>query len=213
MKALADLRSVWPVPPAPAPEAPVLPPGITPLARSRTDRLQPITAAFGHCPARRQCLSSCSRTDGNKLERNIVLAGLMTASALSLMGAAWATPPGVRGERWRVRRAGRRRSTFARDTTPGKSACNGQCATNWPPLAAAADAKDDGQWSVVTRDDGAKMWAYKGKPLYTYVRDTAVVSPRAASALAAGCKVDSRPTRRRGGSGMPGPPFSVFEPR
>ena len=25
----------------------------------------------------------------------------------------------------------------------------------------------------MTRDDGAKMWAYKGKPLYTYVRDTA----------------------------------------
>ena len=32
VKALADLRSVWPVPPAPAPEAPVLPPGITPPA-------------------------------------------------------------------------------------------------------------------------------------------------------------------------------------
>jgi len=61
--------------------------------------------------------------------------------------------------------------TFGRDTTPGKSACNGQCATNWPPLAAAADAKDMGDWTVVTRDDGSKMWAYKGKPLYTFAAD------------------------------------------
>ena len=103
-----------------------------------------------------------------------ILAGLIAASALSLMGAAWATPPGVTEKDGAfVAPDGKALYTFARDTTPGKSACNGQCATNWPPLAAAADAKDDGQWSVVTRDDGAKMWAYKGKPLYTYVRDTA----------------------------------------
>ena len=63
--------------------------------------------------------------------------------------------------------------TFDRDTpTPGKSACNGPCATNWPPLAAGADAKPEGKWSVVTRDDGSKMWAYDGKPLYTWSKDT-----------------------------------------
>src|SRR5262252_26479 len=53
-----------------------------------------------------------------------------------------------------------------RDTTPNKSTCNGQCATNWPPLAVAGDVKDMGSWTVVTRDDGSKQWAYKGKPLY-----------------------------------------------
>ena len=41
----------------------------------------------------------------------------------------------------------------------------------WPPLAAAAGAADDGDWTVITRDDGAKQWAYKGKPLYTYRAD------------------------------------------
>ena len=61
--------------------------------------------------------------------------------------------------------------TFDRDA-PGKSNCNGQCAQNWPPMTASADAKAAGEWTVVTRDDGAKMWAYKGKPLYTWVRDT-----------------------------------------
>lgn len=61
--------------------------------------------------------------------------------------------------------------TFDKDST-GKSACNGLCAENWPPLMAAADAKASGDWSVVTRDDGKKMWAYKGKPLYTFKKDT-----------------------------------------
>ena len=28
-----------------------------------------------------------------------------------------------------------------------------------------------GDWTVVTRDEGAKQWAYKGKPLYTFVQD------------------------------------------
>jgi predicted lipoprotein with Yx(FWY)xxD motif len=61
---------------------------------------------------------------------------------------------------------------FDRDTTAGKSACNGPCATNWPPLTAAADAKPEGDWTVITRDDGGKQWAYKGKPLYTWKSDT-----------------------------------------
>ncbi|UTD25844.1 hypothetical protein [Bradyrhizobium sp. WD16] len=55
----------------------------------------------------------------------------------------------------------------------GKSACNGPCAQNWPPLAAAADAKPAGDWTIVARDDGSKMWAYKGKPLYTWKNDKA----------------------------------------
>jgi predicted lipoprotein with Yx(FWY)xxD motif len=61
--------------------------------------------------------------------------------------------------------------TFDKDSG-GKSACNGPCAANWPPLMAGADAKASGDWSVVTRDDGTKQWAYKGKPLYTWVKDT-----------------------------------------
>ncbi len=62
--------------------------------------------------------------------------------------------------------------TFDRDTQ-GKSACNGRCAKIWAPLAATADAHDMGSWTVVTRDDGTKQWAYQGKPLYTFARDKA----------------------------------------
>ena len=54
----------------------------------------------------------------------------------------------------------------------GKSVCNGPCATNWPPLMAASGAKAEGAYTIVTRDDGGKQWAYKGKPLYTWIKDT-----------------------------------------
>ena len=53
----------------------------------------------------------------------------------------------------------------------GKSACNGPCATNWPPLMAGGNAKADGAYTIITRDDGSKQWAYKGKPLYTWAKD------------------------------------------
>jgi predicted lipoprotein with Yx(FWY)xxD motif len=61
--------------------------------------------------------------------------------------------------------------TYARDTVAGKSTCNARCAENWPPLKAPDGAKDMGNWTVVKRDDGSPMWAYKGKPLYTFARD------------------------------------------
>jgi len=62
--------------------------------------------------------------------------------------------------------------TFDRDPV-GQSACNGACAQNWPPLAAPADAKRHGDWMVVTRQDGSRQWAYRGKPLYFWVKDKA----------------------------------------
>ncbi len=62
--------------------------------------------------------------------------------------------------------------TFDKDAD-GKSMCNGPCAQNWPPLMAADDAKPTADMTIVVRDDGKKMWAYKGKPLYTFKKDTA----------------------------------------
>lgn len=59
--------------------------------------------------------------------------------------------------------------TFDKDES-GKSNCNGACAGNWPPFA-AADGKAAAGYTVVTRDDGTKQWALKGKPLYYFVGD------------------------------------------
>lgn len=60
---------------------------------------------------------------------------------------------------------------FDKDTVVGKSACNGPCIALWPALKADADAKPAGAYTVITRDDGARQWAYKDKPLYFWVKD------------------------------------------
>ena len=54
----------------------------------------------------------------------------------------------------------------------GKSSCTGVCAQTWPPLAAPATAKAAGDWGLTARDDGSRQWAYKGKPLYKWSKDT-----------------------------------------
>jgi predicted lipoprotein with Yx(FWY)xxD motif len=59
--------------------------------------------------------------------------------------------------------------TFDKDTD-GKSACNGTCATNWPAFTATSATTPAG-WTTITREDGMKQWAYKGKPLYTFAKD------------------------------------------
>lgn len=59
------------------------------------------------------------------------------------------------------------------DKEPGQSACTGQCAVEWPPAIAPADATPVGDWWVIARDDGSRQWAFRGKPLYTYSGDRA----------------------------------------
>jgi predicted lipoprotein with Yx(FWY)xxD motif len=60
--------------------------------------------------------------------------------------------------------------TFDKDTA-GVSNCYDKCAVNWPPLFAADDAKDEGEFTIVTRTDGTRMWAHEGKPLYLWIKD------------------------------------------
>lgn len=62
--------------------------------------------------------------------------------------------------------------TFDRDAAGGgKSVCNGPCATNWPPLMASASDRPQGDWTIVVRDDGSRQWAWRGKPVYYWIRD------------------------------------------
>jgi predicted lipoprotein with Yx(FWY)xxD motif len=63
--------------------------------------------------------------------------------------------------------------TFGKDTAgSGKSACNGPCAANWPPLLVDGNPAVSSDYSVITRDDGKKQLAYKGMPLYFWIKDT-----------------------------------------
>jgi predicted lipoprotein with Yx(FWY)xxD motif len=69
---------------------------------------------------------------------------------------------------------------FKADTKgSGKSTCNADCATNWPPYTLEADetleqgADDTGTVTMITRDDGTKQVAYNGWPLYYFKGDAA----------------------------------------
>jgi predicted lipoprotein with Yx(FWY)xxD motif len=53
----------------------------------------------------------------------------------------------------------------------GKSACNDGCAANWPPLLAMSGDTASGDYTIITRDDGKKQWAFRGKPLYYWSKD------------------------------------------
>jgi len=62
--------------------------------------------------------------------------------------------------------------TFGNDVAgSGKSVCNNMCATNWPPLLVEGNPAVSGDYSIITRDDGKKQLALKGKPLYFYAKD------------------------------------------
>ena len=56
---------------------------------------------------------------------------------------------------------------FRGDTMVGMSHCFDACAVSWPPLVAAAQPQPSQDWTLVTRDDGSKQWAYQDHPLYT----------------------------------------------
>ena len=62
---------------------------------------------------------------------------------------------------------------FERDTSGNKSNCNGKCNERWVPLVATGDAQAIGDFTLITRNDGSKMWAYRYRPLYTSQQDKA----------------------------------------
>lgn len=99
-------------------------------------------------------------------------AGLMFALLTACAGSAFAqgakTVDGIL-----VNASGMTLYTFDKDTAnSGKSSCTGNCIALWPAFSAPDNAQANGNWTVITRDDGKKQWAYKGMPLYTWVKDT-----------------------------------------
>jgi predicted lipoprotein with Yx(FWY)xxD motif len=102
--------------------------------------------------------------------RRATTAALLALAVAALQSAAMAQAPAKMTDGILTNSAGMTLYTFDKDAG-GKSACNGPCTANWPPLTAGADAKAAGDWSIVARDDGAKQWAYKGKPVYLWAKD------------------------------------------
>ena len=62
----------------------------------------------------------------------------------------------AKGKIW-VNTKGMTLYSFDKDVV-GKSNCNDKCATEWPPLKAAADSKAAGDWTIVARDDGVIVY-------------------------------------------------------
>jgi predicted lipoprotein with Yx(FWY)xxD motif len=71
-----------------------------------------------------------------------------------------------------VDRRGMTLYTFDGDRRPRVSTCYGICETLWPPLYAGIDDKSHGDFAIIHRRDGSVQWAYQGKPLYYWKRDS-----------------------------------------
>ena len=99
---------------------------------------------------------------------------IAAASSLAVVSAANAAPPTKTSTTSKgptlTDARGMSLYTFDKDSD-GKSACNGPCVANWPVLKAEASDQPGDNYTIVTRDDGSRQWAYKGKPLYTFVKD------------------------------------------
>ena len=55
----------------------------------------------------------------------------------------------------------------------GTKHCDADCEKDWHPLLAPANAQPEGYWSIYTRADGKRQWAYKNCSLYTHVSEPA----------------------------------------
>lgn len=60
--------------------------------------------------------------------------------------------------------------TSSKDTS-GVSNCSGQCIINWPAYVATTTDNLPENVTIITRTDGTKQYAYKGMPLYFWVKD------------------------------------------
>jgi predicted lipoprotein with Yx(FWY)xxD motif len=73
-----------------------------------------------------------------------------------------------------VNAAGRTVYLFDADlAAPGKSTCNGVCATNWPPVAPPAGVALSTGFATIPRTDGTTQLTFNSRPLYLFIGDSA----------------------------------------
>ena len=109
----------------------------------------------------------------NSIKRSLLALSLAVAlGACGMMSSMMSSAPAKFSDGVLVGAKDMTLYTFDRDTAgSGTSVCNEKCAVLWPPLMADAGAASKGDWSVVTRNDASKQWAYKGRPLYYWIKD------------------------------------------
>jgi predicted lipoprotein with Yx(FWY)xxD motif len=107
--------------------------------------------------------------------RLLLSLALLSLCSLSGCGSATAPVPATSAQTDKgpvlVDSKGMTLYTFERDKN-GQSLCNGNCLQKWPALLASTGAQPSGDWTLISRRDGALQWAYKGQPLYTWYQDS-----------------------------------------
>jgi len=104
------------------------------------------------------------------MKQILLLTTLLALSACTTLGNLTNTAPTQTASGALTNINGMTLYTFAIDPN-NKSACNDDCAKAWPPLIVFEGDRKGGDYTIVTRDDGRKQWAYKGKPLYLSIKD------------------------------------------
>ena len=119
--------------------------------------------------------SSSAPTTSSPTTGNAPAGSSASASSGSASGAAAATAEGLKtasigGVTLLTNAKGFTLYSFAPDTAT-KSACNGACATAWPPQTASATVTSP--YTTIKRTDGSTQLVFNGHPLYTFTGDTA----------------------------------------
>jgi predicted lipoprotein with Yx(FWY)xxD motif len=64
---------------------------------------------------------------------------------------------------------------------PGKSMCGTKCTETWVPAYAPNNAAAEAHWSIISREDGKRQWAFRDRPLYTYAIENRTKEEKEAS--------------------------------
>jgi predicted lipoprotein with Yx(FWY)xxD motif len=120
-------------------------------------------------------LASCSSSGTSASSSPAGGSSAATGSAAAVSGTTGAAAAGLKtasigGVTVLTNSKGFTLYTFAPDTST-TSACNGACATAWPPQVALATVKSP--YSTIKRSDGSIQLTFNGHPLYTFTGDTA----------------------------------------
>jgi predicted lipoprotein with Yx(FWY)xxD motif len=134
-----------------------------------------IPAAAAGLAALAACSSSSSSASSAPTTSAPTSTSAPASSSASASGTAAATAAGVKtasigGVTVLTNAKGFTLYSFAPDTAT-KSACNGACATAWPPQPASGAVKSP--YTTIKRSDGSTQLVFNGHPLYTFTGDTA----------------------------------------
>jgi predicted lipoprotein with Yx(FWY)xxD motif len=105
-----------------------------------------------------------------KMKKRILRNVAFAIAAVAVVSTAYAAAPKESNGMY-VDASGMTLYTFDKDSAGGPSACTGGCADAWPAAMASASDQPSGKWTTVDAS-GGKQWAYDGKRVYTFKKDT-----------------------------------------